>query len=362
MLEYIQKITNYIKSKRVLKHLIFWTVFILFNLARSLASFKDKGDVYTSLLPISSIIRNLPDIITAYIVVYIIFEKLIKKRKYLLGTLSFFIVIYIMSILNRLWTVQVVETIYRIPPFEQESLMQIINEPRHLVAYYMPSLVLNSFVFAAVKYYFENEEKHVKQLEIEKEKSIIELKTLKGQLNPHFLFNTLNNIYSLSVMNSPQTSNAIAKLSEMLDFVLFKCDDQLVSLKNELALIKNYIALEKLRYNDDLQVNITSDINFPAKVPPLILLSLVENAFKHGASSNEGAPKISIDVISNEKTVGFSVINTITSSEKIQERKSIGLLNIKKQLDLIYGTDYNLNIDTSENLFSVKITIQKNIN
>ncbi|WP_408040356.1 sensor histidine kinase [Tenacibaculum amylolyticum] len=346
----------------MLKHFIFWTVFILFNLVKSLATFKDKGDVYTSKLPISSIIGNLPDIITAYIVVYIIFEKLIKKRKYLLGTLSFFIVIYIMSVLNRLWVVQVVETIYRIPPFEQESFMEIINEPRHLIAYYMPSLVLSSFVFAAVKYYFENEGKHLKQLEIEKEKSSIELKTLKGQLNPHFLFNTLNNIYSLSVMNSPQTSNAIAKLSEMLDFVLFKCDDQLVSLKNELALIRNYIALEKLRYTDELQINITSDINVPAKVPPLILLSLVENAFKHGASANGGAPEITIDITSNEKTVEFFVSNTVSASEKTQERKSIGLLNIKKQLDLIYGTNYTLDIDTNADLFSVKITIQKNVN
>lgn len=362
MLEYIQKITTYIKSKRVLKHLIFWTVFILFNIVRSLAAYKEKGTVYIESLPISSILDTLPDIITAYIVVYFIFEKFIKKRKYLIGTIIFFIVIYLLAILNRLWVVQVVESLFRTPPFHQESLIEIINDPRHLIAYYMPRLVLNSFVFAAVKYYFENEAKRIRQLEIAKEKSSIELKTLKGQLNPHFLFNTLNNIYSLSILNSPQTSNAIAKLSNMLDVILFKCDEQLVSLHNELALIENYIALEKLRYSNDLKVNLTTTINTAAQIPPLILLSLVENAFKHGANKNGNAPIISIDIKSNEDSVKFVITNTVVHSEKTQERKSIGLLNIKKQLDLIYQTNYNLTIDTNTDTFTVSLSLPNNSN
>lgn len=359
MSDIIQKITEYFKNKRFLKHLIFWFVFILFNLVRSIAAYKDKSDIYFDKLPLASLANNLPDIITAYIVVYLIFEKFIKKKKYLLGFVSFSICIYVMSILNRFWVVQVVETIHRIPPFHQESLMEIINNPRHLIAYYMPGLILNSFVFAAVKYYLENEGKRITQLEIAKEKSTIELNTLKGQLNPHFLFNTLNNIYALSVMNSPQTSNAIAKLSEMLDFVLFKCEDKLVPLQSELDLIENYIALEKLRYNDDLQIIFSKNIKIPTTIPPLILLSLVENAFKHGTKEDGTAPKITIDVQSTAEKFIFKISNSLANSEKIKKRKSLGLLNIKKQLSLIYGNQYALAIDhkTSVSLFSVTLKI-----
>ncbi|SNR16991.1 sensor histidine kinase [Tenacibaculum jejuense] len=364
MVDFFEKIANYIKSNRVVKHLIFWSVFTIFNLIRDIAAGSHRGEkypIYEELIPLTSIISDIPAIITSYLVVYICFEKFIKKQKYVLGILLFIVIIYIMANLYRLYNIHIIEGVYRVPPFHKESLLEIIKTPRYLIPNYIPSLVYISFIFTAVKYHFESEEKRRNQLEIDKEKVDLELKTLKGQLNPHFLFNTLNNIYSLSILNSPHTSNAIAKLSEMLDFVLFKSDDELVSLENEISLIENYITLEKLRYNEDLQISFTKDIQASNTIPPLVLLSLVENAFKHGEKSNSTAPEIHIDLQSTEDQLTFKISNSITNSEKVKTRKPLGLVNIKKQLSLIYGSQYSLEIsnEPSKLLFTVTLIIKK---
>jgi LytS/YehU family sensor histidine kinase len=114
---------------------------------------------------------------------------------------------------------------------------------------------------------------------------------LKTQLNPHFLFNTLNNIYVLSLENSEKTQKSIEKLSKILDHVLFRCNTKYVSLSSEIELLENYIELEKLRYDDRLQINFNNHIEQDVKIAPLILLSLVENAFKHGAGEDSVSPK-----------------------------------------------------------------------
>ncbi len=152
-------------------------------------------------------------------------------------------------------------------------------------------------------------------LDLEKQKADIELMALKAQLNPHFLFNTLNNIYSLSVMQSPRTSPAIARLSEILDTLLYRSGGMYVPVSQEIALLQNYIELEKLRYDDRLVVTFDHHTTDDAGIAPLILLSLAENAFKHGAGEDAGSPEIHINLHQHQDQLTFTISNTFRAQE-----------------------------------------------
>lgn len=196
-----------------------------------------------------------------------------------------------------------------------------------------------------------------KILLLSKEKSDIELKTLKAQLNPHFLFNTLNNIYTLSVLNSSKAPIAIGKLSEILDYILYRCNSDFVPVSNEIELLRNYIELEKLRYDDRLEIKFKTEIKTENTIPPLILLSLVENAFKHGAGEDNGSPKIWIDLKTEKSNTKFTIYNTIGETPKTNKKGNIGLINIQKQLDLIYGKIYSFHTIVENNQFKATLII-----
>jgi LytS/YehU family sensor histidine kinase len=180
---------------------------------------------------------------------------------------------------------------------------------------------------------------------------------LKAQLNPHFLFNTLNNIYSLSLNHSPVTSAAIGRLAEILDYILHQCNGVYVPVSGEVALLNNYIDLEKLRYDERLTVNFISSVEKDLQIAPLILLSLVENAFKHGAANETGSPVINIELTARENYFNFVVSNTFTPMVPKQKANSIGLINLRHQLELIYPGKHNLLIEQDELFFKVTLNI-----
>lgn len=289
---------------------------------------------------------------------YLLSEKLLKKGIVISGVL-FLITVYILSVLARLSMVHLMEPIFRKPPFEQETVYEIVTDIKALSTRYMPGILTISLIFYIVKYFSDYNEKNAKNLKLENEKTLNELKMLRAQLNPHFLFNTLNNIYSLSIDNSPKTSSAIGKLSEILDYVLYRCDSDLVYVNSELKLIEDYIELERLRYDDRLEVEVSSSIESDNLVPPLLFLSLVENAFKHGAGEDSGSPKIKVNLKCDEKQTVFEVSNTFVENTNQDFKESIGLNNIKKQLDLLYANHYSLEITKINSVYRV-ILILKN--
>jgi hypothetical protein len=355
----LNSISKYIKSNRKLLHLSFWTVLFLLDLFRDIIVNEKSQSFTIGEGLIFNAIGFSTQIMAAYFIAYFWIPKFIKTKKYLLSILIFLIVIYLLGVLSRVLVVHVGEPLVRIPPFEQESIKEIFSDYGWLLARYIPNILLNSLVFVAVKYYFENEREKSKKIILDKEKASIELKTLKAQLNPHFLFNTLNNIYSLSVDNSPKTSASIGKLSEILDHVLYRCNSKLVSLSSEIELLENYIELEKLRYDERLQVSFVTSIENDTEIPPLILLSLVENAFKHGAGEDSGSPKIDIHISNNQKEFIFKISNTIPKEYQSNNKENIGLTNIRKQLNLIYQDDYSLDIDCSKSIFTVALKINQ---
>jgi len=212
---------------------------------------------------------------------------------------------------------------------------------------------------------WETHQERIKELEhihqLEKEKMATELKYLKAQLNPHFLFNTLNNLYSYVVTGSPKAPDMILRLSGMLDYVLYKSQNKSVLLQEEIEAIQNFIGLEKNRYGDRLQVDFKIRGNLTAPVSPLLLLSLVENAFKHGASGDIETPKIEIEI--KEENAGIHCLVWNTKSQHQGElndayKEGIGLSNIKRQLDLIYEDNHELIIVDEARTFSVNLLLK----
>nr|WP_262919528.1 sensor histidine kinase [Niabella hibiscisoli] len=180
---------------------------------------------------------------------------------------------------------------------------------------------------------------------------------LKSQLNPHFLFNTLNNIYSLSITNSPSTSEAIAGLSAMLDHVLYRSHDRFVPLQQEINFIRNYVSLEELRYGEELDVKLVADDITTGAVAPLILPSLVENAFKHVGVNSQNQQFVKIKLSRQQQQLKFLVVNTYAAHEHGDNENGIGLKNIRQQLSLIYQQNYNFQTVKQEGIFVAQLEI-----
>jgi LytS/YehU family sensor histidine kinase len=192
-------------------------------------------------------------------------------------------------------------------------------------------------------------------VKLQKEKAELELRSLKSQLNPHFLFNTLNNIYSLSLSHSDRTSESISRLSDILDYILYKGPKNEVLISEELAIIDDYMALESLRYSEGrLKISKKSDLNSSAKIPPLIYLTLVENAFKHGAGKNSERTEIKIDVSYDSRYSVFRIENSC-GDEESSDPKGIGLKNIERQLWHHYQDNFIFKVSKENNIFKVEI-------
>jgi LytS/YehU family sensor histidine kinase len=196
-------------------------------------------------------------------------------------------------------------------------------------------------------------------LKINQEKKTGELKALKNQLNPHFLFNTLNNLYTLSLKKSDKAPEVISKLSDILDYMLYRCDETFVSIHKEIELIQNYLALEKIRYGDRVDISFTHTIDNGAKIAPLLLLTFIENAFKHGVVQELNKAKINIDIAAKDNQIKIVVMNTKPKGfvENATEKSKIGLSNVKQQLALIYQNEFDLKIDDTLDAYTIELIL-----
>lgn len=224
--------------------------------------------------------------------------------------------------------------------------------------YIFPHGLLSLFFFGSIKHLYD----HVKLKETAQylliEKQAAELNYLKSQTNPHFLFNTLNNIYALARDKSDLAPESILRLSKILRFMLYETSGDYIIIEEELKIIKDYIALEKLRYDEVLRINLNSSIDdLKQRIPPLLLIPLVENAFKHGVSETRDFPFIDIQLSLNKQQLTFSVLNsTETHLNESGIKENIGLTNLRRQLELLY-TDYHLAIEQKEVTFTAELKI-----
>jgi two-component system LytT family sensor kinase len=214
------------------------------------------------------------------------------------------------------------------------------------------------FFFGIIRhlYNYNKLKQAAQQLQIEKQQA--ELNYLKSQTNPHFLFNTLNNIYALSRDKSDLAPESILRLSKILRYMLYETGGDFIAIEQELKIISDYIALEQLRYDDSLRINFNNDIeDMKQALPPLLLIPLVENAFKHGVSETRGMPYVDIHLSVKNRQLLFIVKNSsepVVSPGLVNEH--IGLSNLRRQLHLLY-TDYNLSVQQGPAEFTATLKI-----
>ncbi|WP_239986460.1 MULTISPECIES: sensor histidine kinase [Arenibacter] len=192
---------------------------------------------------------------------------------------------------------------------------------------------------------------------VEKEKIQSELQFLKSQLNPHFLFNSLNTIYSLSVKQSPDTSEAVINLSELMRYMLYEADKKLVPLHKELEYIQSYVALQRLRLANS--ENVTLKISGEEKgkfVPPLLFISFIENAFKYGTDYN-GKTIVKINLSIDNESIHLQVTNIIGTFKAKSDSSGVGLENVKNRLNYLYPHSHDLLIQDDGKTYEVNLTL-----
>ena len=195
--------------------------------------------------------------------------------------------------------------------------------------------------------------------QVAREKINAELQLLKAQVHPHFLFNTLNNIYSFIINDSPAAAEAITKLSDLLRYIIYECNQPVVKLEKELTMIKDYIDLEKIRYGKSFNMSLHIMGNANNKmICPLLLIPFLENSFKHGASQMLTHPWVNLEIIIEEDILYFNLSNSKPglSGEKAVT-KGLGLNNVKKRLAILYGGRHSLNITEDALRFNVSLKV-----
>ncbi len=272
------------------------------------------------------------------------------------------ILLYVSAVTAMLLTASVLQAPFDYYVFKEFNPgMEALYSTERLLQYMLGGLV-TTFISSALKVtgnYIRNERRNK---ELETQKLITELAYLKSQVNPHFLFNTLNNIYSLAYKQHPETPDAIMKLSLLMRYMLYESNDPLVSLEKEVEHINNFIDLQKLRLREHSSIKLNVEGNLEGhQIAPMLLMTLVENAFKHGlVSKNEVGIRMHLAV--QDDSLLFSTINN-TSSHKKREFGGIGLENLRRRLNLLYPGRHELSFEEKEGTFyaTLKIDFRPNL-
>ena len=207
-----------------------------------------------------------------------------------------------------------------------------------------------------IKGYFHNRDDRKRLAELERQNLEQQLEYLRYQINPHFFMNTLNNIHALVDIDPEKAKDTILELSKMMRFVLYEGNKQSVPLSRELDFVRHYVALMQLRYTDKVSIAIHLPTEVPDRqIPPLILITFIENAFKHGISYQHKS-SVEVKVIIEHEELHF-VCNNTKAEKSNEEKGGVGLVNVRKRLDLLYGNDYVLNIHNDANIYSVELNI-----
>ena len=306
------------------------------------------------------LVGMLPKMMAGYFFAYYLLPQVLFKRRYLLFGLLLPLASILLTIIARVLNIYVAEAIMY-PEMPNESLLTILEELGYTFYGYFVRVFPFAFWFAFIKVGLDQVRYQQQLVQLREEKATAELKFLKAQIHPHFLFNTLNNLYSLSLDKSDEAPGVVVKLSEILDYVLYQCNAPRVPIIKEVELIQNYLGLEALRYGERLDLSFDHRIKDPnIAVAPLLLLSPVENAFKHGVSGVTNNPKIKIDLAVEEATLHFRVWNTrpeIKAKDEQSYTEGIGLKNIRSQLQLTYPDRHQLDIEGSDHYFQVDLQI-----
>ncbi len=297
---------------------------------------------------------------TTYVSIYKLIPDFLIKKKYAQFGLY---VIYVLIISAYLIVVSIFFGLVYLSNFESKNMAPISKNLLFVaIAVYMVVIIVSAFKLLKLNLSVAKQSKilETKILNTELQLKKQQLNYLKMQIHPHFLFNTLNTLYGFALQKSNKTPEMILKLSNLLDYLLYQTDKPLVPLVDELKHIEDYIALEKMRFNDTLEISLEVDLkNTDLTIPPMLLLPFIENSFKHGTLLN-GKLRIDIHLKSNAENICFKITNS-KKNNSITE-KGIGLENIKKRLLLLYPNRHKLDLQDNAETFNIKLSLTHHVN
>ncbi len=344
------------KKYKVLRHVLFCTSILFYSLLRigimyPAAHFWSYFESYFFFtLFWTSMILGF-----SYITVYVFVPKLLYKKKYILFCLAIVGIYAIMYLINALQiyyqlnkTFNIITGISAQDFFQPTNLLRLLGNPPLVCGLLLSLKSLKNWYLRIM----ESEA-------LTRANTNAELQLLKSQIHPHFLFNTLNNIYSYSLSNKPEAPGLVKKLKQTVQYMVSECNHAYVPLKNELNMIANYIELEKIRYGNRLSMQV--ELMSPEGnqlIAPLLMIPFVENSFKHGVSQMLDHPRISLKIYVERNVLYFYLNNSKPpDSENLIQRKGIGLENVKKRLELLYPGKHTLLILTEGESFTVQMEI-----
>lgn len=333
-----------LKNKAVLAHALVWAILVVVLYLVNVR--EHPGETVIIIL-----LYGVLNIIIFYLHYFLINPHLIGSNNYWHAAL-YMVIVLVVSIAVKYGIALYYEDVilqYR----DSENREKMLTPVQYAVAALITGLffMLLSTAVYVISSNFQHRE-HRKSLENEKLNA--ELAFLKSQINPHFLFNSLNNIYSLAYQKSEKTPEAILKLSEIMRYMLYESNEDTVLLEEEISYLQNYIELQKLRFKEKVYVDLHVEIDeMDHRIMPLLLISFLENAFKHGVSTDAGKP-IRINIKVQNSRLHFKAENAKSQLNKDQT-KGVGLANLKRRLQLGYPDRYTINITETENYYSSEL-------
>jgi two-component system, LytTR family, sensor kinase len=287
--------------------------------------------------------------IMVYITNYLLIPRLLYKKKYLLFVLSFIVLVFTSSLLKML-----VE--FNLMGWQMGIIWDNVKE--RIYDNVIPHFLLVS-TGAAFKLLMDFAKAQRRLGEMAKEKAEAELNFLKSQINPHFLFNSLNSIYFLIDKKNTEARQTLLQFSDMLRYQLYDCNSGSIAIEKEVRFLEDYIRLQQLRKDQhyEVAVNVGNDVK-GFSITPLLLIPLVENAFKHISHHNDARNFVHVELKRMNGTFTFTVENSKDDHHRTTEiRGGIGLVNVRRRLELLYPGKHELNIDNSETKFKVALNI-----
>jgi sensor histidine kinase YesM len=328
-------------SRTILFHILFW-IFIVTYFAWG---FGFNNNPLRSFINASFFLPGF--FIMVYSLLYVLVPRYLLTKRFL----SFFIGLFIVLSICALYTILAQLSLDDSKTFRG---MTITIGKNVLPFLHVGGIALS---IKLLLYWYQQKQQ---TLEAEKQKSAAELRLLKAQLHPHFLFNTLNNLYSHTLESSPRSPEIVLKLSELLRFMIYDSNTPKISLAKEISLIQNYITLEKLRYGDWFDMSLTINGNVGKyQIATFLLLPFVENAFKHGASKQLDQSWISMNLTMEDSVMYFKLVNSVDPDQSENQMKigGLGLLNAKKRLELLYKDKHRFESKRLEDVFIVDLEV-----
>jgi two-component system, LytTR family, sensor kinase len=337
-------------KQRIIFHICFWLFFFFSSDVLNLIGNRNYTFSLADMLQPLTISSTIFRLLITYGILYIL-NLYLPQRQYIKLFSGFLAVCAIYVSIRYLVEEVLFLRWFGIHNYYPESLyasFYIIDNIKNVIFF-----SFGAFFLKMIEDFFRNEKEKNALIT---EKLSAEQAFLKNQLNPHFLFNTLNNIYSLTLTQNPKAPEAVLKLSELMRYMLYESNEEKVSLQTEVKYLHNYIELQKIRYSGDSLVDFQAIGDFHSqKIAPLLLIAFVENAFKHGEINKRDSP-LKISLLLNQNNLNF-VIENYKKEQNKDSTGGIGLENVNRRLNLIYPNQHSLTIEENDKTYTCELNL-----